>query len=70
MKQKPKFVLVIPVEKSTGNTAPAIGTSVTYNHSIDELSTTDKSRAINEAKSKSRFGESKLYDFRIKEQSA
>lgn len=66
MKIKPKFVVVVPKEKATGNKAPAITTSVTYNKSVDELSDKDRKLAIEEAKSLSRLGDSKKWLFEIK----
>jgi len=68
MKIKPKFVVVIPVEKKTGNKAPGISTSITYTD-IGTLTDQDKKRAIEEAKTLSRLGDLKEWNFVIKESS-
>ena len=66
MKKKPKFVVVVPRNLKTGNTAPAITTSVTYIN-IGDLNTNDKSRAISEAKQASRLSDFDDWKFEIKE---
>ena len=66
MNKKPKFVVVVPRNIKTGNTAPAITTSVTYIN-IGDLNTNDKGRATSEAKEKSRLSDSSDWRFEIKE---
>ena len=65
MKRKPKFVVVVPRCKKTGNTAPAITTSVTYMSNVT-LTTQDKKKAIQEAESLSRLSDFDNYIFEIK----
>lgn len=66
MKKKPKFVVVIPTCLKTGNTAPAITTSITYTK-ISDLSSKERESAINEAKQASKLSDFENWKFKIKE---
>jgi hypothetical protein len=66
MKKKLKFVVVIPTCSKTGNTAPAITTSITYTK-ISDLSSKERENAINEAKNASKLADSQNWQFKIKE---
>jgi len=66
MKKKAKFVVVIPTCSKTGNTAPAITTSITYNK-ISDLSNREIESAINEARQASRLADGENWKFKIKE---